>query len=221
MDIILHMTNHQLQTLTLTEINLVMKAAIFVFLILISITQTEAQTESQKKSNLQNPLQKVTISADHMHLSLESGKSVYTGNVKITQGDLVLTGDKVTLEQNNDEVERMTVIGKPARYNHVTEKGEPIQAQSEHMVYIASQNKLIMTRNASLKQNDHHVSSQSISYDTVKGVIIAGNSIPDSDRSGAYSSNASNNRQRVNITLTPNKPINLNHQPPADKSSKE
>ena len=88
--------------------------------------------------------EKIFINADHMQFNIESGHSVYTGQVKMSQGALVLTGDKVTVEQSDNEVEQITVLGQPARYNHVTEKGETIEAESEKMVYTASQNKLVM-----------------------------------------------------------------------------
>ncbi|GMR01291.1 MAG: lipopolysaccharide transport periplasmic protein LptA [Gammaproteobacteria bacterium] len=154
---------------------------------------------TQMIARAEEPVEKIYIDADHMQLNIETGYSVYTGNVKITQGELKLTGDKVTLQQSNDEIERITVTGKPAHYNHVTEKGENIQAESEHMVYTASQNKLVMTINAKLKQPDHQVSSQKIVYDTKKKIIIAG------DKNGSSSDSGSNTNQRVNITLTPKK----------------
>ena len=141
-------------------------------------------------------IEKIFIDADHMHMDIISGKSAYTGNVKITQGELVLLGDKVTLESSNNKVERMTVIGKPARYNHVTEDGKTIKAQSEHMVYIANQNKLILTINANLQQPEIRLNSQKITYDTKKKIVIAGSN------DGATDTNAKQD-QRVKITLTP------------------
>ena len=155
---------------------------------------------AQSSSFAAEQVEKIYIDADHMKLNIETGFSVYTGNVKITQGELKLTGDKVTLQQSNDEIERITVTGKPAHYNHITENGENIQAESEHMVYTASQNKLVMTINAKLKQPDHQVSSQKIIYDTEKKIVIAG------DKEGSPASDSSTDTsQRVNITLTPNK----------------
>ena len=148
-----------------------------------------------------NSAEKIFINADYMQLNLESGNSVYTGNVKISQGQLVLTGDKVTLEQTSDAIERITITGKPAHYNHLTEKGENIQAESERMVYTASRNELIMTVNAKLSQPDHKVSSQKIVYDTEKQIVIAG----DKSKPSAGSDDKS---QRVNITLTPKKAPN-------------
>lgn len=145
-----------------------------------------------------NSDEKIFINADYMQLNIESGDSVYIGHVKISQGNLILTGDKVTVEQTGDVVERITITGKPARYNHVTEKGENIQAESERMVYTASQNELIMTINAKLSQPDHKVSSQKIVYDTEKQIVVAG----DKSKPSADSTDKS---QRVNITLTPKK----------------
>jgi len=142
-------------------------------------------------------VEKIFIDADHMHLNIESGYSVYTGNVKISQGELVLTGNKMTLEQNDSGIERMTVTGKPAHYNHITEKGENIQAESEHMVYTASKNELVMTINAKLQQPDHQISSQKIVYDTLNKIVIAG----DNDTT----SNTDTDSDRVKITLTPKK----------------
>ena len=62
-----------------------------------------------------NAEEEVLISADHMHLNIESGNSVYTGNVKFSQGQVVLTGNKVTVQQIDNIVEKITISGKPAR----------------------------------------------------------------------------------------------------------
>ena len=165
----------------------------------------------QTNINAADSIEPVHISADHMRVNLESGHSVYTGKVRISQGKLVLSGDKVILEQNNNEIESITVTGKPARYTNVTEKGETIEAESEHMLYRASQNKLEMTINASVKQTGHQISSQKITYDTLKRIIIAGgndthSNKPDSEaNNGSKSDNNAKPSQRVNITLTPEK----------------
>ncbi len=173
-------------------------------LITLSLLTTVAGAEetaaksSANTPSANNPAEKIFINADHMKLDMASGLSVYTGNVKISQGELILTGDKVTLKQINNELKQFTVIGNPARYNHVTNEGEAIKAQSEKMVYIASQNKLVMTKNAQLTQSDHHISSQKIVYDTEKKIVIAGNNAADSH-------SPIEPAQRVKITLTPKK----------------
>lgn len=149
-------------------------------------------------------LEKIHIQADHMQLNTVTGNSVYTGNVRIRQGDLLLTGDRVSIEQGKDAVERITVTGRPAHYNHVTRTGDNIQATSEHMVYTASEHKLVMTINARLKQPDHEVSSEKIIYDTEKKLVIAG-SKSDSTDGGFGEDEADDEKQRVKIILTPRK----------------
>jgi lipopolysaccharide transport protein LptA len=68
------------------------------------------------------------------------------------------------------------------------------------MVYIASQHKLIMTVNAKLLQPDHQVSSQKITYDTQNKIVIAGDKSEKPSAGGKI-----DEKQRVNITLTPKK----------------
>lgn len=184
-------------------------ALLFACLALLGMPATSlSETGLLDTGRADTSAEKILVDADRMQMNLESGKSVYSGHVKITRGDLILTGDTVTLEQKGDEVDRFTVTGKPARYNHVTKQGDTVMAQSEHMIYIASQNKLVMTINARLEQPDHQLSSQKIIYDTLKRTVIAGgatdkqaNDTPDNTASGANSEN----KQRVNITLTPKK----------------
>ena len=166
-------------------------------LILLFCLQTNSWAAANEDSAL---LEKLFIDADYMQLDINTGRSVYRGNVKISHGELVLTGDEVTLEQSKDKVERLTVIGKPAHYNHVTENGENIQAESERMVYTASQHKLVMTINAKLLQPDHQVSSQIITYDTKNKIVMAGDKSDTSPGGGK-----TGEKQRVNITLTPKK----------------
>jgi len=167
--------------------------ALLALTLCFSPLNSQAEADSQKISE-----EKIFIDADHVRLNIETGYSVYTGNVKITQGELTLTGDQVTVQQSNNEVEQITVIGKPAHYRNLTEKGEILQAESEKMVYTASENKLILTINAEVKQPDHTIKSQRIVYDTEKKIVIAGNK-------DKHSSTNSNTKQRVNITLTPKK----------------
>lgn len=171
-----------------------LRAGILLFIIL-SLFTLPAITRAAES------LEKIFIDADHMHMNITSGKSVYTGNVKVSQGEMVLTGDEVILKSSDEEVERLTVLGKPARYKHVTEAGETITAQSEHMLYIASQNKLIMTINAQLHQPELKLSSQKITYDTKKKIVIAG-----ADDGTTATGTKTKQTQRVKITLTPKKP---------------
>ena len=180
------MNNQFSQTIKITNR---ISAGFFTAMLLLSL-QTNVSAASTSED--------IFIDADHMRLDIVTGDSIYTGNVKISQGKLLLTGNEITVRQDNNIIKNITVIGKPAQYKNETDDGEPITALSEKMVYDTSQNTLIMTINATLNQPDHRVSSQKIIYDTAKKIIIAG------DKNGTDSDTKVNNN-RVNITLTPKK----------------
>ena len=181
-----------------TEPRRLLNAAMAMLLCCLLCSAPVLAEKSRTAAKKQPVPEKIHISADHMKLNIASGNSVYTGNVRITQGDLVLTGDRVTLTHTDNTLQKFTVIGKPARYNHVTEDGQTIVAESDQMVYTASENRLVMTRNARLEQPDHLVSSQKIIYDTLRKIVMAG----DVGVRDAVDGEAAPNK-RVNITLTP------------------
>lgn len=154
--------------------------------------------------------EEITISADYMQLNIETGNSVFTGNVEISQGKLTLTGDKVALKRKRlkngeTEIDKLTITGRPARYSHITNKGKTINAESEKMVYTASIGKLVMTTNARLTQPENQVSSEKIVYDTIKQIVIAGAKKPADAPVNDSTTDEVKPNQRVKITLTPKK----------------
>ena len=164
-----------------------------IFCLYIVLFFFSLHSNSSAADTAQQTPEKIFIDADYMQANIKTGLSVYTGNVKVKQGDLVLTGDEMTVEQTANEVERITVTGKPAHYNHVTENGEVIKADSEKIVYNASKKNLVLTINAKLQHPDHKISSQKIVYDILTKVAIAGDK----------STKLKNGDHRVKITLTP------------------
>lgn len=133
----------------------------------------------------------IQVQADYMKFDMETGNSIYKGNVKISQGNIELTGDKVIIQRQQDKIQQINIEGQPARYTQDEDSENKIYASSQHMQYLANKHRLIMTVNAQLKQPDHTIESQRIVYDTKNKTVIAGN-------------NAKNPQGgRVNITLTP------------------
>ncbi len=132
----------------------------------------------------------VNIYADYMKYEIQSGISQYTGNVRVTQNDLELTGDKVIAVQKDKLLKNITVTGSPATYRQLSDDGNYINAQSMQMEYQADNNRLILTDKARLEQAGSVMESDQIIYDTIHEVVIAGDEKAD---------------KRVNITITPEK----------------
>lgn len=139
----------------------------------------------------------VRIRADYMKFDLETGDSIYEGNVSIVQGGIRLTGDKVVIRREQKEpreISDIEITGNPARYQQDENTDNRVDAVSHHMKYSTSESRLVMSENARLEQSGHTVESQRIIYDTENKVIIAGTG--DSEKTSG---------DRVNITLTPKK----------------
>lgn len=138
--------------------------------------------------------EQIQIHADYMQLNINTGESIYQGNVSFVQGQVELSGSKITINSRDGEITQVQVEGEPARYRNTNVNGR-VLAESERMDYVVSQNQLTMLGTARLEQDDRVVQSQRIIYDTNAQLIIAGKT------SGSDNADV----ERVNITLTPRK----------------
>ena len=129
-----------------------------------------------------------------MKFDINTGSSVYEGNVKISQDGIVLSGETVTIQRQQNKIQSINVNGQPARYIQDGDSENKIHASSQHMQYFTDEHRLVMTVNARLQQPDHTIESQRIVYDTKSKTVIAGSDGEQNTPAG-----------RVNITLTPKK----------------
>ncbi|MCW8830713.1 MAG: lipopolysaccharide transport periplasmic protein LptA [Gammaproteobacteria bacterium] len=137
--------------------------------------------------------EEIQVQANYMKFDIETGSSTYQGDVKISQGSIELSGDKVVILRQQDKIQQINIDGQPAQFIQDEHTENKIHARSQHMKYFASKNRLVMTVDAHLQQPDHTIESQRIVYDTKNKTVIAGNN--------------KQNQQggRVNIILTPKK----------------
>ena len=149
----------------------------------------------------------IQIRANYMKFNIETGNSTYEGDVRITQGSIELTGDKVTIQRQQDKIQQINIDGQPARYIQDEDTENKIHATSQHMQYFANEHRLVMTVDARLEQTSHTIDSQRIVYDTKNKTVIAGDE--KNEQSG-----------RVNITLTPKKESDISPviETPANKN---
>lgn len=152
-----------------------------VLLLLLALNTTvQALTDDSTKP--------INIQADSAEINDVTGISIYRGNVKITQGSTVLTGDIVTLETANKKVNKIISEGKLSTFKQTTDDGRKINAMAEKMVYSITGNKIVLTNNAKLTESGNTFASDKITFYTDKEIVTAGSS------SGS---------DRVNITVFP------------------
>ncbi len=132
----------------------------------------------------------VHISADKVSIDEKTGFSSYMGNVKISQGSMLLTGDKVTVYQPDGKLDKIIVNGVPAQFKQLSDKNnQEITAQALELIYYTITEKLILTGESSLKQGQNSFSGHIIEYDTRNSTVTANT---DGDK-----------KQRVNAIITP------------------
>jgi lipopolysaccharide export system protein LptA len=146
-------------------------------------TAAGQQTQSQDPINLE---------ADKAELNNATGESVYTGDVKLTRGETVITGDRLELYTNDDgALERAVVTGEPATYKGKPQPDEGIvRGEAPRMIYYAGANERIrMTNGAVLWRDKDRLEGQTVVYRIQDDTVEA--------ESGQGSD------QRINITLQP------------------
>ena len=83
--------------------------------------------------------QPMDINADRSDSLLQdNGVSVLEGNVTIRQGTLEVDADRAEVHRRNGEIERIVLIGAPARLRQVSDTGEPMDARARQVVYTLS-----------------------------------------------------------------------------------
>lgn len=143
----------------------------------------------------------IDVSANEKVTDYKQGTSIYTGNVVINQGSLHATGDKATLYVQNGQLVRAVLVGNPATFQELDDKGQLVKGSANDANYLAQQQKIILTGNAKLDRQGDTLSSQQITYDMNAEVVKAGG------KAGG---------DRVHVVIQPRSKTNA---PPQDSNS--
>ena len=156
----------------------------FTFIIFISATSTVLHAY---ESDSDKP---IFLESDSAKWDEESRKSTYRGNVVVTQGTMLLTGDLLIVTSENNEINHMIVTGKKSTYRQKTRTGKIVNGEAKTIEYYMDKSKIIFLKKAILSQSNNIVKSDKIIYKTDSENIIAG------DKKG---------KSRVRMTLEPKK----------------
>ena len=142
--------------------------------------------------------QPLRVQADSAELDDKQGVAVYRGGVVITQGSLKITGDTVTLTQNQTgDLEVFTAVGKPAYYEQQPSADKQIvKAYGLTIQYYASNERIVLIDQAKVIQEGNTFEGEKIVYDTQRQIVNAGR---------ATGSNVSMPRPRIDMILQPRK----------------
>ena len=110
--------------------------------------------------------QTISIESDSAERNQKTGLTVYSGNVIISQGSILIEADQITLHYEGSKISRIECTGTPASYQQKPQmEGAMLVARAEHIDYLLADDKIFLKRNAVLSRNGTIVKGDSIDYD--------------------------------------------------------
>ncbi len=135
----------------------------------------------------------INIEADSAELKEDF--SVYTGSVRLTQGGMLLQGDRLVVRKGNGGNFSLSLSGHPASIFQPPEAkgGEPIRGRANKIDYGSGQEILELRGNATIDRGGEKISGESIRYNVKARRTMVNNG------------GSKNGSGRVKITLQPGK----------------
>lgn len=139
--------------------------------------------------------QPIHITADTASINDKTGITTYKGNVVITQGSILIEGDHVDMYRGDDGVEKMIAKGTPAHFRQQPEVDSAFSdAWGLHILYMIDDEKLTITQQAKVVQEQDTFTGEKIIYDLEKSIV---------DAFGTADGKANTDKGRVNMVIQP------------------
>lgn len=148
--------------------------------------------------------QAIEIEADFAELDEKEGKTFYSGNVVVTQGSIRMTGDRLRVHLDDDNVlEEAFLEGRPASFQQRPDDAEnDIVGRALTIEYHAMKDLLYLIENAHVTRGEESFEGYRIDYDTERSIITARSA----EASGVEAAPGSEQPAgRVRIVLPPRK----------------
>lgn len=164
---------------------------LILLLSLLLATQAYSTLAYSKSEDSQQP---IYVEADSLEIRDSDNISIYTGNVKFTQGSLEIHADRLTLYFNDNKVlTLMKMAGSPATFRQLNDSDMEITGEALEMEYRESESTLLLLDNAKLTQGTNIIESNKINLNIDSNSIEAGSPEPDN---------------RVRMLIQPKQPAN-------------
>jgi lipopolysaccharide export system protein LptA len=134
------------------------KNKILIFGLLISSTFLYAEKADRDKP--------IEIEADTMTVDDAKNTSIYTGDVILTQGTLLIKAEELIVRQDKQGFQHSTSLGNPTTFKQKMEaSNEYIQGKALRIEYDGHMDKIYLYKNAEVKRGNDIVVGDYISYD--------------------------------------------------------
>ena len=109
--------------------------------------------------------QPIAVEADRAVRDEKAGETIYSGDVRLVQGSLVIEADALTIYHSRDLAERVVATGEPARMQQQPEVDEAvIHAAARRITYFTAEERVLLERDAEVEQDGATVRGERIDY---------------------------------------------------------
>lgn len=109
----------------------------------------------------------VHLESDRLSIDDARQISTFEGNVQLSQGTMMIRGDKVIVTQDKSGVKHGTAIGQPASFRQKREGSDDyIEGVAERIEYDTTNETVDFFGNARMKRNQDEVRGEHISYNS-------------------------------------------------------
>lgn len=113
--------------------------------------------------------QPVSLEADSAVMDEAKGHYIYSGNVVVTQGSMIIHADSIEiLMDTNNNIDRFLAKGNSATQAHLQQTAESdgsvLNAWADDLVYDLAKDTIILTGKAALHQHGNQFSGDKIHY---------------------------------------------------------
>lgn len=132
-------------------------------LLILALYSVLALNAYAEKADREKPIE---LEADTVTVNDAKKTSVYTGNVILTQGTLIIRGDKLVVREDIDGFQHSTSYGNPTTFKQKLEgKAEYMEGSGQRIEYDGHMDKVQLYTRAWVKRGEDIVHGDYISYD--------------------------------------------------------
>lgn len=120
--------------------------------------------------------QPIEIEADGVKIDERTGTSTYTGDVRLKQGSIRLTAEKIFVYTNKDRnLRKIIATGNLTTFKQLPDNtSEFVEGKARRIEYAADDGSLLLLNDAVLKQEKNVLKSNRIEYDSHNAAVKAG-----------------------------------------------
>jgi len=124
--------------------------------------------------------QPIEVEADSLEVREQENISIYQGNVKLKQGSLEISSDRLVIHFNdNGDLVLMEMTGNPARLRQLDNEQQEMRGQARQINYLESESLLELIEEARFTHAGDTIESTLIRINTEDNNIQAGSSNAD------------------------------------------